>query len=85
MFDVPYINICGGREPSSLINYKNGISLSSCGKLDCCKDGGCHINKFEGKNCCKYKLFVENDSFVTSKCMHLITPENVEKKLREIF
>lgn len=82
LFKKNFIMIGGGREPVGLTGYDYGIKLSTCGQLPCCRNKGCHKNKFEKEgNVCLDFSIVKDDDYPTGKCMQIITPEMVNEKL----
>ena len=85
-FDTPYICLSGGREPAGLVSYPCGSSISMIGKLDCCRSGGCHLNKFNpGHSECKNHRQLDHDPIPAGLCMTMITPEMVKEKLELII
>lgn len=84
-FGIPYINLSGGREPASLINYSCGTAISTCGKLECCKNGGCHKNHFSGNNACEKFVKLDGDKLEIGNCMSMITPEIVKEHIFKIL
>lgn len=75
-FDTPFLALSGGREPASLLSYPSGKVLSTCGKLDCCRRGGCRKTSL---NACEH--LIED----IPECMKLITPEMVSMELQKIL
>lgn len=76
-FHVPFLSLAGGREPHNLAHYPCGVTLSTVGTMQCCKNGGCRCKGFdEGERQCKNIVTDENGEQMGA-CMEKITPEIV--------
>ena len=81
--NIPFISICGGREPENIIGYKNGISLDNVGNYDCCLTKGCRNKGFsdlDDKRKCKY-IFTDENNDKCGLCMKEITPAQIQNYL----
>ena len=83
--------IAGGREPPTWEAYPTHAYLHTCGKLDCCRDGGCSKSRVEllkdgrvsdapGKLCLQPVKTAGGQTL--PKCMTMITVDDVERAVR---
>lgn len=83
--------IAGGREPPQWEAYPHHQFLSTNGALSCCEDGGCWKSRCQpvgdgdakDNDLCTQSVKV-NDDLQIPRCMHLITPEDVIRRI-EIY
>ena len=76
-FHVPFISLAGGREPESLAHYPCGVTLSTVGTLDCCRNGGCRCKGFEGEDRACRHVHTDETGDKMGACMERLTPEVV--------
>jgi len=82
-YKVPSILLAGGREPATLAAYPETHVFSACGgRLECCRDRGCHRNKF-GTGPKECGCFRHGADGPTSQCMFDITAEEVAEALKK--
>ena len=76
-FHVPFVSLAGGREPESLAHYPCGVTLSTVGTLDCCRNGGCRCRGFEGEDRVCRNVHTDETGDKMGACMERLTPEVV--------
>lgn len=92
----PCIVIAGGREPSHWEAYTNHMYLHTCGKLDCCDNGGCWKSRtvpigdgartedggYQDDSVCCYPTKTEH-GYIIPKCLEMIKTEDITRHIRE--
>jgi len=88
----PCVVVAGGREPTSWQAYTNHQFVHTCGCLPCCDRGGCWASRVhpigdgdhkDEKHMC---LNVVNDGDEEVPfCMHMITPEDVVRRIEMYY
>lgn len=85
--------VAGGREPPHWEAYPQHQYISTNGTLPCCADGGCWKSRCQlvgdgdrkdRHDLCEYPVQV-NAELRIPKCMHLITPEDVIRRVQLFY
>jgi len=85
----PAVILAGGREPAQWEAYPHHQFISVNGALGCCADGGCWKSRCQlagdrdekdRHNLCENPVQVSPDLRI-AKCMHLIRPDDVVRRI----
>ena len=89
----PCVVLAGGREPAHWETYPHHQFLSTVGTLSCCAEGGCWRSRCQSvgdgdekdrRDLCEKPVQVRPDLRI-AKCMHMITPEDVIRRIELYF